>query len=82
MNRESVAMSLLPTRTTRIAKASVSSIQDENKAPVGKVVDKKVVKRNVLGDISNVASKVASSKASGKVEKPVCIYINVFNACK
>ncbi len=70
MNKgETSTISLLPSRTARISKGA-SIIQDENKAPVGKAADKKVVKqRNVLGDISNVTTNKVVAKA--KIEKPV-----------
>lgn len=73
-------MNILPTtRSSRISSKPTSAlIQDENKvantAMAGKLAEKKVVKRSVLGDISNnIASKTsAAGKAAVKAEKPVC----------
>jgi hypothetical protein len=55
---------------------STSMVQDENKLVTGKVAgDKKVVKRSVLGDISNFAGAKTSINTKPvkveKVEKPV-----------
>lgn len=79
-------MNILPTsRTTRIVatKPSASVVQDENKAPMGKVADKKVAKRSVLGDISNVTSKPIPGKAAAvkPAEKPIVCSLLLLSLC-